>query len=419
MPNLNKIIKDRDDKKFVKKQYRPWDLTGEESLGNKEKSNLQQLDKTLNIVKDNEIQNLDNIKVSDTSSLISKELDINLDNIKASIGEQTDNIKISIRDHLDNKQETNKETIREQLDINLDPTTVYHHLIKLAGVQKNILNFIVDLSLVRECFDTGPIETSAIALYTKSSIGVVKISIKRLIDKGFISRNRGKQAKGGYINLSISENIFKAVIEQRKKNNNSISNSADLINSIRYQLDNESLYSSSNLKNNITTKKIEQIPDEWQEIDFEALSHIGFTKTQIKQLIDKNEPALVQESINHFAYGIEYNPKFLKYEDPLNVLMGVLRKGQGWFEKDYRSPKEIAQQQLIEMKKAEIERKKIQEEELYKLGLYEWQQKLTPIEINEIAPVKKGDPTPQAAKLSLFFKEKIWPNKKIEYLINE
>ena len=64
MPNLNKIIKDRDDKKFVKKQYRPWDLTGEESLGNKEKSNLQQLDKTLNIVKDNEIQNLDNIKVS-------------------------------------------------------------------------------------------------------------------------------------------------------------------------------------------------------------------------------------------------------------------------------------------------------------------------------------------------------------------
>lgn len=37
--------------------------------------------------------------------------------------------------------------------------------------------------------------------------------------------------------------------------------------------------------------------------------------------------------------------------------MGVLRKGQVWLKKDYRSPKEIAQQQLLEVKRAEIQKK--------------------------------------------------------------
>lgn len=418
MPKLNEIIQERDNKKFVKKSYRPWDLTGDVAHVNQEKNDLQRPEKKLNIIDDKERTTSNNIQMLDTTNSASHELDIKLDTIKESIREQPDNIKITIGNHLDNTKETHQETIGKQLDINLDPTTAYHQLIKLAGVQKNILNFVVDISMVRKCFETGPIETSTIALYTKSSTGVVKISIKRLIDKGFISRNKGKQAKGGYINLSISEDIFNAVTEQRKKYN-SISNSADLISSIRYQLDNESLYSSnSNIKTN-TTKKAEQLPDEWQVINFDALSHIGFNKTQVKQLIDKSDPELVQESINHFAYGIEYNPKFQKYEDPLNVLMGVLRKGQGWFEKDYRSPKEIAQQQLFEWKRAEVERKKVQEDEAYKLALNEWQQTLTLIQITEIAPNKKmtGDITPQSAKLSLYFKEKIWPELKQEYLL--
>jgi len=154
-------------------------------------------------------------------------------------------------------------------------------------------------------------------------------------------------------------------------------------------------------------------------IDYDSLSHIGFTKTQIKQLIEKNDPTVVQESINHFAFGLEHNQKFQKYEDPLNVLMGVLRKGQGWFEKDYRSPKEIAQQHLLEIKKAEIERKRELEESTYKLAMMEWQQSLSEADIENIAPRKKvsGDIMPTSAKLGLYFKEHIWPELKVEYLV--
>ena len=154
-------------------------------------------------------------------------------------------------------------------------------------------------------------------------------------------------------------------------------------------------------------------------IDYESLSHIGFTKTQIKQLVGKNDPTVVQESINHFAFGLEQNQKFQKYEDPLNVLMGVLRKGQGWFEKDYRTPKEIAQQHLLEIRKAEIERKRELEESTYKIAMMEWQQSLSEIDIERIAPRKKvsGDIIPTTAKLGLYFKDNIWPNLKKEYLV--
>ena len=217
----------------------------------------------------------------------------------------------------------------------------------------------------------------------------------------------------------MSEAIYTTVMQQREKYNR-VTNPAEFIQSIRYQIDNNERYSSNNnIKNITTTKKQVNLPEEWQRIDCEALAPIGFTTTQLKQLVEKNEPSLVQESINHFAFGLEHNQKLQKYDDPLNVLMGVLRKGQSWLEKDYRSPKELAQRQLYEMKKAEIERKRELEDEAYKLAFIEWQQHLSTEEIEQIAPSKRrsGDITPQPAKLSLYFKENIWPEIRVEYLV--
>ena len=420
MPNLNEIIKERDNKKFIKKNYRPWDLSGDSSLipnnapQNESLTNLHKYSETSQVVV---LCNEEEITQNFTTN---PEIDNTLDNNKTTNKYQQDNKQATNKYHLDINKGTYKETKEEQLDINLDPTSIYHQLMKLAGIQKNILSFIVDLCTIRNGLETGPIETLTLSLYTKANIGVVKISIKRLIDKGFVIRNKGKQAKGGYINLSITSEVYNAVREQ-KENKHHVVNPQDLINSIRYQLDINNSYNSSSYNKTITTNKIETLPDEWSGIDFEPLKPIGFTKTQIKQLIEKNDPALVQESINHFAFGIENNPKVQKYEDPLNVLMGVLRKGQGWLEKDYRSPKEIAQQQLLAIKKTVLEREQKFEEDAYKLALNEWQKALSSDEIEKIAPDmrKKGDPTPQSAKLGLYFKDKIWPTKKTEYLISE
>lgn len=407
MPKIEEMVKDRSNKKFVKKNYRPWDLTGVTPII----SLVEPSDNIPAIISHNELSKKTDFPTTP------QEIDINLDNTQVTIEQQPDNIQISNREHLDNIKKTSQITNGEQLDINLDPTTLSHQLMKLSGIQKIILNFIIDFCTFRNSLETGPIETAVLATYAKATIGVIKISLKRLIDKGFVIRNQGKQAKGGYINLSITSEIYNSVIEQRKKSNNVI-NPTEFINTIRYQIDNNDSYNSSYNKNTIT-KKIENIPNEWLEINFDSLNSIGFNKTQIKQLIDKNEPALVQESINHFAFGLEYNPKFKKYEDPLNVLMGVLRKGQGWFEKNYRSPKEIAQQQLLEIKKGEIARKKEMEEEAYKIALTDWQQNLSPDDLETIAPAKKtnGEIMPQSAKISLYFKENVWPNLKAEYLV--
>lgn len=428
MPKLNEIIKEREGKKFIKKSYRPWDLTGDGAININEANDTDSSNNT--VLKTTPIKTRTVVNISDISPLLNDgnielitEKDSEIDNKQISIEKQLDNIQDTIRKHTGNKeettQETTQETIRKQLDISLDPTTLYNQLIKLSGLQKNILNFIIDVCILRNGLETGPIETSTIAMCVKTTTGSVKISLKRLIDKGFIVRNKGKQAKGGYINLSVTNDVLVNVIQQRESNNR-ILNPAELLSSIRYQIDNNNSYSSSILINNTTTtKKQDHFPDEWAEIDYESLSQIGFTKTQIKQLIEKNEPTIVQESINHFAFGLEYNQKFQKYEDPLNVLMGVLRKGQGWFEKDYRTPKEIAQQHLLEIKKAELERKRELEESTYKIAVMEWQQSLTEAEIENIAPRKKlsGDIMPTNAKLSLYFKDNIWPNLKTEYLV--
>lgn len=419
MPNLNEIIKERETKKFVKKSYRPWDLTGDgESPLEKTNPPLQETYPSEEVTQLFRETIQDAIQPKQVVIEISKEIDSTIDNIKVSDGEQRDIKQISIRNHIDTTQKTNQESFGNPLDINLDPTTVYNQLLKLSGIQKNILDFIIDICTTRNGLDTGPIETTTIALCVQTTIGTTKISLKRLIDKGFIIRNKGKQAKGGYVNLGVSQAIYTTVMQQREKYNR-VTNPAEFIQSIRYQIDNNERYSSNSIKNTTTTKKQPHLPDEWQRIDCEALASIGFTTTQLKQLVEKNEPSLVQESINHFAFGLEHNQKLQKYDDPLNVLMGVLRKGQGWLEKDYRSPKELAQRQLYEMKKAEIERKRAMEEEAYKLAFIEWQQNLSSEEVEKIAPSKRktGDITPQSAKLSLYFKEHIWPEMRVEYLV--
>ncbi|MDF1931714.1 hypothetical protein PGH45_18940 [Legionella pneumophila] len=84
---------------------------------------------------------------------------------------------------------------------------------------------------------------------------------------------------------------------------------------------------------------------------------------------------------------MEYNQKTKKYDDPLNVLMGVL-EGQAWIEGDYRSAIEIAQEKLLESKKAEIERKKSLEEKAFKLAFHEWESEITESELQKLTSEK-------------------------------
>lgn len=415
MPLLNEIVKDRDTKKFVKRSYRPWDLSGTDPHHKTNEQIIQPHGNNEEQVT-NPLQNSHYLESKIENGNL--ESYTYIDNNKITITQQLDNNEATHRQQLDNIQETIQITNREQIDNNLDEINIYNDVLRLTGLQKKIVDCVVDICISINKLETGPIETNRLCLYVNSSRESIKTSINRLINKGLIIRNKGKTARGGYINLSITKDILSTIMTLREKNkyNNDSINMADLI---RKQLGNIPIYSSNSNKLNTTTK--ETIPSEWDDIEFSPLLEIGFNKTQIKQLIGKNDPAIVQESIYHFAYGLKHNQKFSKYEEPLNVIMGVLRKGQGWCEKNYRSEQELAQQKFIENKKAELQRKKILEEEAYKLAFTEWQLQLKPEELEKIAPSYKngGDITPQPAKLSIFFKENIWISKKGEYLISD
>lgn len=157
--------------------------------------------------------------------------------------------------------------------------------------------------------------------------------------------------------------------------------------------------------------------DPWDIIDVSALEYIGFTNKHLLQIKNKTTLEIAQESINHFAYALKHNKKTSEYKNPIATLISVLKRGEAWIEPNYQSPQEIAQLQIIEAKKAELQRKKDIEEQIFKIAFDEWLQELSQEDISTLAPDlrKKGDPTPPNAKLSLYFKENIWPERKSNF----
>lgn len=458
MPKLDEVLKSREKKKFVKKTYRPWDLSGDGSEQTDQKPTTespsleqttaratsknkpapeQQADTQKSepkqeapkpevaaqpAIKEQDLTKPEPLESTDTPA-IRTQLDDNLDNNKNTIREPLDNTKNTIRAQLDDSLVSTKETLRGQLDNVLNPETLENRIAKLSGVQESILHFVVDLCDIRGTNETGPIETSLVCRCIKTTYASTKTSISRLVSKGFLGRSKGKRAKGGYINLTLSNEVRDCMLKLKKHSHAKIS-PEEFVKSLEGKLennleDNFDIYSSSNINKKTNTRSTRQLSDNWQHVNIEPLVHIGFSKTQLKQLTDKNEPEAVQESINHFAFGLDNNPKVREYQNPLNVLMGVLRKGQSWIEPNYKSAKEIAQEALLEQKRAERERLEKLKEEAYKLALEEWRAGLNEDEIEKIAPEKKKsapDYSPQVVRLSAHFREHVWPDVKGEYL---
>ena len=169
--------------------------------------------------------------------------------------------------------------------------------------------------------------------------------------------------------------------------------------------------------NELSKTNISHNNDPWESIDTSPLESIGFRNKHLLQVKKNSTPEIVQESINHFSYALKYNQKIKEYANPVSTLIAVLKRGEAWIEPNYKSPQEIAQQKFVELKKAEMERKKQLEEDLFEISLEEWQQTLSEEEIQSLAPDnrKRGDPTPPKIKLTAYFRKNIWPSKKKSY----
>lgn len=389
MPTLNEIIEKRQSKKFVKKSYRPWNLNGNndsfpKSPNQKPQENINQTDKQqiteeLNNKKDSEVGEGDTQIEYQNGCQNRHQLDIKQVSNGDQLEYQTDIKQVSIRYQLDT-----------EIDAEIDANSLKNRVAKLVGLQRKVLEFLVDLCIVKETNTVGNIETSLLTECLNTTYGNTKTVLNRLIIKGFLIRGNGKAAKGGYINLTVPISVKDIVLSLRKKRSLGIKTS-DIINTVRNQLDInlgiKSLYSSSIINNTTTTKEgmipkliSKALPKEWEEIIFDPIKEVGFSRTQILQLFEAGQCFAegVQQSINYFAFDLEYNDLGKKYPDPLNVFMGTLRKGKLWSRpKNYESSQDRALRELLENKKAEAENRKKQITELFELHFTEWYGKQT------------------------------------------
>jgi predicted transcriptional regulator len=279
---------------------------------------------------------------------------------------------------------------------------VFETVSRLYGLQKKLMFYFVDLSVLRGELNTGAVTSESLIELTGSTRKTLKKIITRLVEYGLINKEQGKVGRGGFYCFRLSKSIRNAILEYKK----------------RLNIDNQ-LISDFSLQGNIITegngenKQYTKLPKEWDTIDCESLSDLGFSKLQLKQIYQKgtNTPEIVQQSINHFAFALENNIKEMsKYEKPLKALMGVLLKGSGWFEEKYKKPQEIALKLHLEQQRKQKKEVDTMLKELTLLEFPVWESKLKQEEIEKIvsADILKSKVKPAIkGSLRLYFTENI------------
>jgi len=176
------------------------------------------------------------------------------------------------------------------------------------------------------------------------------------------------------------------------------------------------LSNSNDINNKYITTTEKEFTEKWEEINFEVLSDIGFSKTQLKQLYDKNlnTPEIIQESIHHFAFGLKHNEKTKEIPNPLYRLMGVLRKGNAWTEDNYESAQDIAMREHIERLEREKEQRRARNERIFELKFDEWFDTVSVEDLKKILTAEefKQGKYIHEIKLKTYFRREKWEDMK-------
>ena len=233
----------------------------------------------------------------------------------------------------------------------------------LRGNPLKIIQYLFAIATYEGECTTRKVTLSELMQALEISRDSARTGLRFLLKNNLLVRINFQPGKTGWSQYSIKKSLFLEITDAQKKG--SIN---PILIASQYRTE-----KGSNSSSNIITTTIETIdPLSWEDVDVEPVAEIGFSVKHLLQLKQKNSPQVVQESINHFAFGLEFNNNTMKYKDPVNVLMGVLRKGGAWIEPNYKSSQEIAQERLLEQKRAEHARLAKMHEELLKMEFDEW-----------------------------------------------
>lgn len=433
MPSLNEITENREKKKFKKKSYRPWNLSGDDTNSqNEEPSNT----KDPSVLKNISEEAPDTLKQKAPTDPPPPS-----DNNQVTISERTGNVQDTKRLQKENPQITHREHIDNIPDNVLDNTIDNNILIcdkdsiismikSLTGIQQRLFFLIVDVCCTKDQLETGFLRTAEIAQVVGCSFGSVKTSLVRLEKKKLIRRLKGKVSAGGFINFSITTDIREsAVLVKNMLTQPSPLNSLITSNPLTHRfsdntigniIDNSGIYSSSS--SNLTTTTKNTLPKEWENICTDGIPHFG--KKELLNIYRKTTCTLaeVSMSINNYAWGLINNPK--RYENIRNhagMLVDRLQSGSVWLEENYISPEEQAKINAKEKLREKLNR-------LFEPSFNDWFSKLSDSEREELVPENiKNKPNYKIAidlireeQAKLYFTKVIWPKEQeeIESLIS-
>jgi len=372
MPDINSLL-ENSKKKFKKSSYRPWNYMDE--IDKEESKDIEYINdgSTDNKIKVEEIKKHDYAPNKETKENISNNV----------------NLEYS-----------------QQSDRSEDKINHFYSISRLTGHQKSIFFFILEKCLSNDSLSSGIVNGESLVSITNTSLRMVNTSIQRLVDKKLILRENGKRGRGGFYNFSLNKEVKYSAIEYRKL---SASNNKEFLNSNDKTLD---------LPNN------SNFPKDWEDLDIEPLQHIGFSKNHIFQLYKKGDidTKTVQDSIYHFSYDLKYNKKkeSITKTSPIAYFMAILkRSGAYTAPENYESPKTKTLRELLENKKKEKEKYDTMMKELISIAFEEWSEKLSEEEKDKIVPdeIRKLKLVgAKIASLKSYFSEKIWPEKKKDFL---
>ena len=319
----------------------------------------------------------------------------------------------------DTKVDTENTTCLTQTEHKVDTKSTF---LTLVGLQKKIILFFYENCKKIRSKETESLTLEYLANQLNMRLGSIKTTVRRLQIKKLIKRIDFKNGRSGWSRYEVPNDIFSEIMKLETEHK--------LESQTEHKVD-TNILSSSIYNINTTTKAKDlnllpqQLPTEWQNLDIEPLSQIGFTTNHLSQISIQNKlsPQVVQDSIYAFAFDLQENDKAKSIKgDPINFFMGILRKvGPYVTPSNYESPQDKAMR-LYRENMREIEKRRVDaEKEAINLAFNDWFSRLADDKKIEFLPEmlrhnanseKLGKSKILESSARKHFELEIWPNEK-------
>lgn len=271
----------------------------------------------------------------------------------------------------------------------------------LIGLQKKIILFLYESCKTTRSKLTNPISLEHMSDMLKASIGTIKSAIRRLENKQLLTRAEYKNGRGGWSKYSIPEHLFqellqietgsKVVANWYQSDSKVVANWEQSGSKLVSELVANPpvvVVSNNNKLTNTYMRSVDNLPIDWQAINYEPVRGVGFSEATILQLYSakRTTAKVVQESIDNFALNLQHN--LTAYKSPLGALISVLNKGGVWRRIDALKPtaeplKPIAEQEEAKQEAA-AERERI--EHIFHKEYCKWYDSLSNDELKQLFP---------------------------------